>query len=256
MELTSTECAERVRRVEEILGYSFTDKNLLIQAITHPSAAEDNPIAQSYERLEFLGDSLLGAIIAIEIYERFPQIDEGGLTRIKVALVSGGMLAERADELGLSELIIFGSSERGTGKRGLTSALENVFEALVAAITLDGGLTAASKWVVSVMDGYIDLQLAAEPENPKSILQEMLQERRITPTYELVETVGPPHDRCFTANVLSEGRVIGTGSGHSKKDAETQAAAAALQQLRRFRPKSRKKSAKQSVVAAEIAEIP
>jgi ribonuclease-3 len=185
--------------------------------------------------LEFLGDSLLGAFIAQTIYDRFPALDEGGLTRIKVSLVSGSMLSERARELGLAELIIFGSSEQGTGKRGLSSALENVFEALVAALALDGVEEVARAWVRRVLDTHIREDLAAEPESPKSLLQEILQVRRITPTYELVDALGPPHARTFTCNVLSEGRVIGSGCGHSKKDAEAKAAAAALANLRRSR---------------------
>jgi ribonuclease-3 len=232
MEESQDERTERVRQLEEIIGYCFTDKDLLIQAMTHPSAVEDNPIAGSYERLEFLGDSLLGAIVALVTYERFPLIDEGGLTRIKVSLVSGGMLSRQARELGLSDLIIFGSSERGTGGRGLTSALENVFEALVAAIALDGGLSAARTWVEQVLDPYISLELSQEPENPKSILQEILQVKRVTPTYELIDATGPPHERVFTCNVLSEGKIIGVGTGHSKKDAEAAAASAALRDIK------------------------
>jgi ribonuclease-3 len=232
MWLSDDEKAHRVECAERILGYTFKDKNLLLQALTHPSAAEDDPIGSSYERLEFLGDSLLGAFVASTIYERFPDFDEGALTRIKVSLVSGGMLSRRAGELGFSDLIIFGSSEKGTGRRGLFSALENVFEALVAAIVLDGGMDEAREWVIDVLGSHISRKIAAEPENPKSILQEALQVDRITPTYELVETSGPPHERVFTCNVLSEGMVIGTGSGHSKKDAEVEAAAQALGRIR------------------------
>jgi ribonuclease-3 len=232
MQLSDSERESRIERAERILGYTFQDKNLLIHALTHPSAIEEDPIGGSYERLEFLGDSLLGAFVALTIYKRFPDLDEGALTRIKVSLVSGGMLSRRAAELGFADLIIFGSSERGTGRRGLSSALENVFEAVTAAITLDGGVDAARAWAMRALADHISYEKAAEPENPKSILQEILQIDRITPTYELVGAAGPPHERIFTSNVLSEGVVIGTGEGHSKKDAE---AAAAAQALRRFR---------------------
>jgi ribonuclease-3 len=232
MWLEETERERCVEHVERIIGYTFKDKALLIQALTHPSAIEEDPIRGSYERLEFLGDSLLGAFVALAIYERFPDFDEGVLTRIKVSLVSGGMLSQRAEELGLADLIIFGSSERGTGRRGLSSALENVFEALTAAIALDGGLDEARAWVMRALGDHISRDIAARSENPKSILQEVLQVDRVTPTYELVETAGPPHERVFTCNVLSEGSVIGTGTGHSKKDAEAEAAAQALRQLR------------------------
>ncbi|MDR2587444.1 MAG: ribonuclease III [Coriobacteriales bacterium] len=233
MQLSDEEKLRYVNDAERIIGYIFTDKDLLIRALTHPSAIEEDPIAGSYERLEFLGDSLLGAFIAFTIYERFPDLDEGALTRIKVSLVSGGMLSRQAEELGLEDIIIFGSSEKGTGKRGLTSALENVFEALTAAIALDGGMAAAWDWVMRTLGEHISRDIAAEPENPKSVLQEKLQVDRITPTYELVESHGPPHERIFISNVLSNGKVIGTGTGHSKKDAESAAAAQALKRLRR-----------------------
>jgi ribonuclease-3 len=232
MRIFDDEKRSRIDRAESILGYHFKDENLLIQALTHPSAIEEDPVGGSYERLEFLGDSLLGAFIAFTIYERFPDFDEGALTRIKVSLVSGGTLSRRAEELGFADLIIFGSSEKGTGKRGLSSALENIFEALTAAIALDGGVDAARAWVMKALEDQISRDIAAGPENPKSILQEMLQADRITPTYELVETSGPPHARTFTCNVLSEGVVIGCGVGHSKKDAEADAAAGALRKLR------------------------
>jgi ribonuclease-3 len=225
--------AQRIERTEEILAYTFEDKTLLLRALTHPSAAEENPIRDSYERLEFLGDSLLGSFIALTIFDLFPDLDEGGLTRIKVSLVSGGMLSQRAEELGFADLIIFGSSERGTGKRGLSSALENIFEALTAAIALDGGMEQARAWVMRSLGDYISSDIAAEPTNPKSVLQEILQEGRITPTYELVETSGPPHARTFTCTVLADGVVIGCGSGHTKKDAEAHAATEALGNLKR-----------------------
>jgi ribonuclease-3 len=241
MRLGDEEKEHYITRAEHILGYTFQDKDTLIRALTHPSAIEEDPIQGSYERLEFLGDSLLGAFVALAIFERFPDFDEGALTRIKVSLVSGGMLSKRAEELGFTDLIIFGSSEKGTGKRGLSSALENVFEALIAAIALDGGIDEARGWVMRTLGDYISRDIAAEPENPKSILQEILQVDRITPTYELAETSGPPHERTFTCNVLSEGKVIGTGAGHSKKDAE---AAAAAKALKRFRKADNRKKLK------------
>jgi ribonuclease-3 len=241
MRLSDEEKRACVERAESVIGYRFKNESLLIQALTHPSAIEEDPVGGSYERLEFLGDSLLGALVALAVYERFPDFDEGALTRIKVSLVSGDALSRRAEELGFADLIIFGSSEKGTGKRGLSSALENVFEALTAAIALDGGVEAAHDWMVRTLGDHISHDLAAESENPKSILQEILQVDRITPTYELIETSGPPHARTFTCNVLSEGAVIGCGVGHSKKDAEANAAA---QALKRFRGTNNRKKPK------------
>lgn len=138
------EQASKLQRAEEVLGYSFSNKQLILSAITHPSATEGRAVKYSYERLEFLGDSILGAIVADVAFERFHELDEGGLTRIKVALVSGASLSDVASGLGFADIIVFGSSETGTGKRGLHSALENVYEAVVAALYLDGGFMALS----------------------------------------------------------------------------------------------------------------
>ena len=162
-------------------------------------------------------------------------MDEGGMTRIKVTLVSGESLSALSRELGFADLIIFGSSERGTGRRGLHSALENVYEAMVAALTLDGGIGVATAWIMRTLATRISAQSADEPENPKSSLQEILQVKRITPTYEVVSTEGPPHNRVFTANVLSDGEVLGTGTGRSKKDAEANAAYEALKVIQRMK---------------------
>ena len=218
----------RLEQAQEILGYRFKDVNVLKAALTHPSATEGQAGRHSYERLEFLGDSILGAIVAREAFSTYPQLDEGGLTRIKVSLVSGVSLSALAEELGIGQVIIFGQSEAGTGKRGLHSALENVYEAIVAAICLDGGYQSAHDFVARTLLPRMDISMAREPENPKSTLQEHLQEHRITPTYEIIETMGPPHDRSFVSRVLAAGIPLAQGFGHSKKEAEVEAAREAL----------------------------
>ena len=130
---------QRVVAVEQIVGHHFSDQRLITSAITHPSAVEGKPVSASYERLEFLGDSILGAMVATDMFERFPGMDEGELTRLKISLVSGKTLSEVAGSLGIGELIVFGESERGTGARGMHSALENVYEAIVGARTWTRG---------------------------------------------------------------------------------------------------------------------
>lgn len=230
--IPQSEIDAKVKLAEEVLNYTFNDKRFLVAALTHPSAVEENPAAVSYERLEFLGDSIVGMLIASAIFKRFPGMDEGGLTRIKVALVSGASLSETSKTLGLTEAIIFGGSERGTGTRGLHSALENVYEALTAAIYLDGGLSCAEKWVFDTLGDKISADYALEPENPKSSLQEILQINRITPTYEIIEVSGPPHDRMFTSVVFAGDDAIGEGKGRSKKEAEAAAAQDAIERMR------------------------
>ena len=215
------EQASKLQRAEEVLGYSFSNKQLILSAITHPSATEGRAVKYSYERLEFLGDSILGAIVADVAFERFHELDEGGLTRIKVALVSGASLSDVASGLGFADIIVFGSSETGTGKRGLHSALENVYEAVVAALYLDGGVEAARDFIYRTLIPRMSEDMALEPENPKSALQERLQEDGITPTYKLVETQGPPHDRTFVAQVFAGNQGLARGTGRTKKEAES-----------------------------------
>ncbi len=176
----------------------------------------------------------LGALVANAAFHQFPELDEGGLTRIKVALVSGASLSEVAEKLGFADVIVFGSSETGTGRRGLHSALENVYEAVVAALFLDGGIDAAWAFVDRTLMPKMSLDLAREPENPKSALQEKLQEGGITPTYRLVETQGPPHDRTFVAQVYAGDKGLAQGVGRTKKEAESQAAKSTLARLSEF----------------------
>ena len=219
---------------QEILGHHFENEQLLLSAITHPSANEGRAVKYSYERLEFLGDSILGAIVASIAFNTYHELDEGGLTRIKVALVSGSSLADVAEHLGFADVIMFGSSEQGTGRRGLHSALENVYEAVVAALYLDGGIQVATEFVERTLIDRMSLDLAKEPENPKSALQEKLQEDGITPTYKLVETQGPPHDRTFVAQVFAGDQGLAQGTGRTKKEAESQAAKSTLARLGEF----------------------
>ena len=223
----------KLDKAQEILGYRFGNEQLLLSAVTHPSAVEGRAVKYSYERLEFLGDSILGAIVAATAFERFHDLDEGGLTRIKVALVAGTTLADVADHLGFADIIVFGS-ETGTGKRGLHSALENVYEAVVGALFLDGGVEAARAFVDRTLIPRMSPELALEPENPKSALQEKLQEDGITPTYKLVETQGPPHNRTFVAQVFAGSQGLALGTGRTKKEAESQAAKSTLARLGEF----------------------
>lgn len=221
----------RLAAAERITGHTFGDRELLRQALTHPSACEDRDPSCYYERLEFLGDSVVGFTIAEEVYRRFPGLSEGGMTRIKTSVVAGTKLTEVAGDLGLEDALILGESVVRTGRRGMSSALENTYEALTAALYLDAGLDVARTWVLRTLGPLISEEFAHAPENPKSLLQEVLQDRGITPVYRILGHEGPPHERTFTAVVEADGQVIGTGSGPSKKEAEAVAAARALEDL-------------------------
>lgn len=228
------EQTDKLELAQSIIGHRFADEHYLLSAITHPSATEGRSVKYSYERLEFLGDSILGAIVASKAFHRFHDLDEGGLTRIKVSLVSGASLSEVASDLGFADIIVFGSSETGTGRRGLHSALENVYEAIVAALFLDGGVDCARSFVERTLIPRMTIDMATEPENPKSALQERLQEDGITPTYKLIETQGPPHDRTFVAQVYAGTKGLAQGTGRTKKEAESQAAKSTLAHLAEF----------------------
>ena len=225
--------------VQRATGHTFSDSDLVRRALTHPSAIEDKDPDAYYERLEFLGDSVLGFLIAEEIYRRFPALPEGGMTRIKVSVVTGSVLAKVSKQLGLADAIIFGESERGTGGRGLTSALENVYEALIAALYLDAGIDVAREWVLSTLGPLIAQETADAPENPKSALQEFTQAEGKATAYKLLSQAGPPHERVFTVAVEVAGERLAEGSGHSKKEAEAAAARVALKRLSRRRRKPR-----------------
>ena len=139
---------QRVAEAEKVCGHHFDNQDLIVAALTHPSAAEGKSHAASYERLEFLGDSVLGAIVATDLYGRYPDMDEGELTQAKISLVSGKMLSSVAERLGVAPLILMGESEKGTGARGMHSALENVYEAIVGALYLDAGYDVTHEFVM------------------------------------------------------------------------------------------------------------
>lgn len=237
MKSSATENIEKLREkfvanVEKIISYTFSNPSLLARALTHPSAVEEKRDTESYERLEFLGDAILGAIIAIEAYNAYPTADEGKLTRIKVALVSGENLSRIAFELGLQSYIVLGKSERQSGSRGLEAALENVLEAIIGALYLDGGIAVASRFIKNLFADQIKNVDLSELKDPKSKLQEIAQKKfGETPVYRMLEEEGPAHTPTFIFEVLIGARVVAKGKGTSKKKAERAAAEKALKAL-------------------------
>jgi ribonuclease-3 len=247
---------ERFALAEAATRHTFADKSLLRRALTHPSykdqtapratrkaaaragrtaeptqpAADIPAKADDYERLEFLGDAVISLVVAHELFVRFPDSPEGTLTKLKIGAVSGHALREAARDMGLADALFIGESERGTGGRGLASALENAFEALVAALYLDGGYEVARAFTLRALGEHIGQDVPV-PAHPKSDLQEYLQARGNAPVYRLTAVHGPPHDRTFTAVVLIDGEESGTGVGRSKKEAEMRAAAEAIRRL-------------------------
>ena len=215
----------------EILGHRFADPQLLAEALTHPSAHARRGPRRSYERLEFLGDRVLGLVVAELLWRRFPDEAEGELTRRHTGLVRRESLVEVARALGLGAFVMLSPGEAQAGARDNSSVLADTCEAVIAALYLDGGLEAARGFVHRWWEPL--LQTAAKPpRDPKTALQEWAQGRgHGLPVYETVAVDGPAHKRVFTVSVRVEGADPATASGSSKRGAETAAAAELIARL-------------------------
>jgi len=233
---------DRPARLADSLNLTFADLDLLRLALTHRSVIHDLqlsvpdlvvPIGQrSNERLEFLGDAVLGYIVASDLYARFPDASEGDLTSRRVALVRAERLVAWARTIDLASYLYLAQGERITDS-GRDRILAGAFEAVIGAITLDAGMEAARDFVLRFLDRDVDLSLAEGiAANPKGRLQELVQERyRLPPVYGILLEEGPAHARTFTAVVSVRGEEIARGLGASKRDAEQAAAGAALRIL-------------------------
>ena len=216
------------------LGYTFKQPELMELALTHPSVShERNEKLENNQRLEFLGDAVLQLIISTELYKRFSNRDEGSLSKARARLVNREALAERATEIQLGEEIMLSRGEDRNGGRNRPSALADAFEAVVGAIYLDGGFTKVKKFIhTQFADQFDGADSGRYKGNPKGELQEILQGKSATaPEYRLLEMEGPDHDRSFVCTVRHSGRELGRGSGKSKKTAEINAAASAIDSL-------------------------
>jgi ribonuclease-3 len=207
------------------LGWSFRDAGLLTQALSHRSWCAEAGGLPSNERLEFLGDAVLGLVVAEHCFRRFPALPEGALAKVRAAVVNTVVLAEVAGELDLGAALLLGRGEDASGGRAKPSILANAVEAVIGAMYLDGGYGAAAGLVLELLDERIE-EAAAGPgaEDFKTRLQELvLQRTGQLPRYE-VEGTGPDHARRYRARLFVGGRDIGAGEGRSKKDAEQAAA--------------------------------
>lgn len=218
-----------------ILGYSFLNTALLRQALTHPSFVNETrqPDLQDYQRLEFLGDAVLSLCLADLLLQRFAELPEGDLSRLRASLVDQPRLAEIASEQDIARHILLGRGEEQDGGRDKPSILSDVLEALLGAIYCDGGFAAVYAVVQKMYTPLLDQTMTSATLNdPKSELQEWLAaQHRAVPTYELIAEEGPAHDRRFTVSVNLNGERIAVGEGRSKKAAQQAAAKTALQQL-------------------------
>jgi ribonuclease-3 len=221
---------------EHRLGYRFRDRGLLEHALTHKSKAHEDPSGGviDNESLEFLGDAVLGLVIADALFRTFPEFNEGQKSKIKAMLVSTTALAELAERLQLGDHMILGRGEEKTGGRHKQALLADTCEALIAAIYLDGGLEPARQFIMRELGDVVEQ--AGQPQylgrDHKSRLQEALQGLgRPLPLYRVAGEVGPEHRKMFHVEVLVDGEVFAQGVGRTKKDAEQEAAQVALTRL-------------------------
>jgi ribonuclease-3 len=217
---------------EERIGYTFTDRDLLTRALTHKSFSHEakNGGVLHNETFEFLGDSVLGFVIGDLLFSHFPTLDEGALSKMKAFLVSASSLAAKARMYEMGEVILLGVGEEKTGGRKKESLLANLFEAMIAAVYLDGGIVAAREFIISSFAP--DIRAIDEQDllfhDYKTALQELAQGGGLPlPDYTVVGEVGPDHDKTFVVEV-KVGKLAARGEGSSKKEAQQQAAKNAL----------------------------
>ena len=224
-----------MQELERKLNYAFRNPALLQEALNHSSYANEHRAAHlhSNERLEFLGDSVLGFVTAEFLFQRYPEAPEGDLTRIRAALVCEQSLYEVAQRLGLGQYLKLGRGEEAGGGRERPSILADAVEAVFAAVYLDGGMDAARALIHRcLLDAQRESVVEERRRDYKTALQELVQRQADqTLTYRMVDEQGPDHAKTFRAEVLLNGEAIGSGSGHSKKEAEQAAARAAMEAL-------------------------
>lgn len=215
---------EELNELEKKIGYEFSDKRLLGQAITHSSFSNEQKINKfkNYERLEFLGDAVLELLSSQFFFANYPDMSEGEMTRRRSSMVCEPALAFCARDLDLGNYILLGKGEEATGGRKRDSIIADVMEAVLGAIYLDGGLEEADKFVRKFI--LSDLENKQLFYDSKTLLQEQVQKEGKILTYELISESGPDHEKIFVVEALVDGKAVGRGQGRNKKTAQQQAA--------------------------------
>jgi ribonuclease-3 len=225
-------------RLQDTLGYRFNDMELLIEAFTHASVADER--LQSNERLEFLGDSILGLVICKKLFDQFPEYLEGDLTKIKSMLVSRKTCARIVNDINLTDFVKVGKGMEST-KAISGSIAAGIFESIIAAIYIDGGFESAQDFILKMYESLLEtVDADSHHENFKSLLQQTAQ--RIfaaTPIYELLDEKGPDHNKCFEVDAIIGHRHFPSAWGHTKKEAEQNAAYKALIELEIIQPEKK-----------------
>ena len=227
---------KKLTALESIFGIKTENQNLFERALTHGSYTKENNITslESYERLEFLGDAVLKLCVSDILYKKFPGYDEGELTKIRSIIISDTTLAQISQKIRISELIVLGRQEEKLGGRKRKSILACAFEAVLGAYYLDGKFIELSAFLEKLFETYIeDVDVNFEKFNAKAILQEYTQSvSQETPDYKIIEEKGPQHEKVFVVEVSYDDKVLATGEGRTKRDAEQAAAHAACVKLK------------------------
>lgn len=210
--------------LQKRIDYFFSDENLLQKALTHSSYANENYLTYDNERLEFLGDAVVGLTINEYLFLRYPDKPEGEMAKAKAYIASEKILSKAAKNINLGEELFLGKGEEKSGGRTRPSILADAFEALCAAVFLDGGWESAKKFILKSLSQYLE-DTFKDIHDYKSVIQNYIQKIYGTyPKYKTIEISGPPHDRNFKVALFVNGEIWGVGSGHSKKEAEQIAA--------------------------------
>lgn len=222
-----------MKEVEKSIGYTFQHKNLLKQALTHTSYAHENKL-ESNEKLEFLGDSILEFISSKYLYQNYPKLKEGEMTKVRATVVCEKSLYKIAQMHNFSDFLYLGKSERKTGGQKRPAILADSVEAMIAAIYLDGGLDKAEQFIIENLKDEIELATKHVGDRDyKTVLQEKLQAHgEVTIKYEITKEEGPDHNKKFEAQVSLNGKILAKGEGNSKKEAHMSAAKQALENLK------------------------
>ena len=223
----------RTKIIEESIGYIFKDKELLQKALTHTSYAYENNV-ESNEKLEFLGDSILEFISSKYLYQSYPELKEGEMTKVRATVVCEKSLYKIAKLHNFSDFLNLGKSEQKTGGNQRPAILADSVEAVIAAIYLDGGIEPAEKFIIENLKE--EIKTASKhvgDKDYKTVLQEKLQiHGDVKIEYNIIRETGPDHDKTFEAEVKCDGRILASGKGKSKKEAQMQAAKKALENLK------------------------
>lgn len=236
MQSVQDKCDDKYASFEEIIGYRFHDRTLLDEALTHRSRSNEIQGELDNQRLEFFGDSILGFLVSHRLFTRFPYAREGELTQMRASLVDEARLSDIAAKIGIGAYLELGKGEAKSGGRGKKSILADAYEALLAAIYLDGGIAAVSSMVERDFTGLMGefAKSGVQSTDYKTELQEYTQSAlAAVPYYELTAADGPDHDKVYTFAVMVNGSSVGTGQGKNKKEAQQAAAREALATLKR-----------------------